>query len=1071
MTGFRHFSIHFLTIIGFSLTTLFAKDFGGIERPNRGVNFKKTFAAEDPLVERAVGFLDKGKFKISVGNWGLLTGTGYSPEGLWGPYQYLPVISLVFGVPGKDREGNPYPWAIGRKTVYDFEEQDYVDRGSDTTYWGPTVSEAWMDRTFNLDHTDWESVKEHSINLHGDATAGQFYGDNWTFPDDQFPVMATSDIIESWPLRVDSLGDEIRTWPGPWATDTTGKELTGTFVSDQDIYFEFDDRMATRDIDPNQGYPMGIHSLVSAYSYGSSVAEDIIFFNMRLVNESEYQYERAFGGFYFDADSYHRTAAGSYSGRTNDDDMMGFNTEWDYAYIYDFDDDSEGATNLAWVGLKLLDTPLATEPVDIDNDGIPDIQIGEELGLTDWHYFDWYVRPGARDESPSGPFTGDFETPVAEDKEAIQYKLMAGDTSSTDSNIPDHAYNLFHYFFPDPAGNLNPHFDSFARLKAENPDGLDCVFIMSSGPFTFSPGDTIPFSFAVIAGQDSTDLVANAEIAQLMYDNFYRGPTPPQAPNVSVLEGFQKVNLFWDDVSINSRDALTEIKDFEGFRIYKSTDNGLSWGEERIDDSTRTSYFVPMAEYDLDNKIKGHDPTAPHRFLGNNSGLVFQYEDTDVQNGVEYLYAVCAFDWGFIPGDPVRDSTDGKFQYQLASLENFLSSSDLQPHIVRAIPHAPPSNVRQDSVIITEIDTTKGNGKFDITVVDTKQLTNDEYFILFHGDPDLGNTNFDLINNSKGDTLLKNSTQFIVIDPGAQFETIPPRIDGLEWVIRSATRTEVNREEIEWVNSQCDYQVTTNFFTVSNRPVVDYYVVFRGGDASPVYARRPVLDTTDVVFTVPFEVWNKKTIDGNNQFQPRKAKLMAFPDNSPFGEWNSGDRFLLHEDQLIDRPLDEIERTIYLTFTWSDTPYVDPERPNVILPANIPWAVGDSLVIPVFNPFQEGDGYIVETSGIYQIEEPQQEDISKVRVVPNPYIVSAAWEFDEFSRKIQFQNLPSRCTIYIFNIAGELVQTLYHDDLFDGSEDWNLWTSNRQEVAPGLYIWVVETPDGKKDKGKFSIIR
>ncbi|HIE79870.1 MAG TPA: hypothetical protein EYQ03_04275, partial [Nitrospinaceae bacterium] len=34
------------------------------------------------------------------------------------------------------------------------------------------------------------------------------------------------------------------------------------------------------------------------------------------------------------------------------------------------------------------------EPVDLDGDGSPDIYPGSKLKMTDWHWFDWYNRPG-----------------------------------------------------------------------------------------------------------------------------------------------------------------------------------------------------------------------------------------------------------------------------------------------------------------------------------------------------------------------------------------------------------------------------------------------------------------------------------------------------------------------------------------------------------------------------------------------------------------------------------------------------------------------------------------------------
>ena len=45
-----------------------------------------------------------------------------------------------------------------------------------------------------------------------------------------------------------------------------------------------------------------------------------------------------------------------------------------------------------------------------------------------------------------------------------------------------------------------------------------------------------------------------------------------------------------------------------------------------------------------------------------------------------------------------------------------------------------------------------------------------------------------------------------------------------------------------------------------------------------------------------------------------------------------------------------------------------------------------------------------------------------------------------------------------------------HDNLFDGYEVWDLRSYNNQEVAPGLYIYVVESGNAKKID-KFAIIR
>jgi hypothetical protein len=96
--------------------------------------------------------------------------------------------------------------------------------------------------------------------------------------------------------------------------------------------------------------------------------------------------------------------------------------------------------------------------------------------------------------------------------------------------------------------------------------------------------------------------------------------------------------------------------------------------------------------------------------------------------------------------------------------------------------------------------------------------------------------------------------------------------------------------------------------------------------------------------------------------------------------------------------------------------------------------------------------------------------LSRIRVVPNPYIGAAKWEQVVNARKLQFTFLPAECTISIYTVRGELVQTLRHDNK-TGSEDWNLTNQSGVEVAFGLYIYVVETPDGNKVNGKFAIIK
>ncbi len=106
-----------------------------------------------------------------------------------------------------------------------------------------------------------------------------------------------------------------------------------------------------------------------------------------------------------------------------------------------------------------------------------------------------------------------------------------------------------------------------------------------------------------------------------------------------------------------------------------------------------------------------------------------------------------------------------------------------------------------------------------------------------------------------------------------------------------------------------------------------------------------------------------------------------------------------------------------------------------------------------------------------------EENMDKIRTVPNPYIVSAQWDrnrlgntvFGEPIRNMAFTNLPSPCTIKIYTVDGDLVNTLTHDGV-NGRYEWNLLTSERRPVVSGVYFYHVESDVGEKT-GRFAIIR
>jgi hypothetical protein len=98
-------------------------------------------------------------------------------------------------------------------------------------------------------------------------------------------------------------------------------------------------------------------------------------------------------------------------------------------------------------------------------------------------------------------------------------------------------------------------------------------------------------------------------------------------------------------------------------------------------------------------------------------------------------------------------------------------------------------------------------------------------------------------------------------------------------------------------------------------------------------------------------------------------------------------------------------------------------------------------------------------------------------VVPNPYVGSASFEAERFTvssrneRRLEFRSLPANCTIRIYTVRGELVQTLHHDGSNDGYVAWDLRTKDNLDIAPGLYIFHIDGNDAGTHIGKFAIIK
>jgi hypothetical protein len=138
----------------------------------------------------------------------------------------------------------------------------------------------------------------------------------------------------------------------------------------------------------------------------------------------------------------------------------------------------------------------------------------------------------------------------------------------------------------------------------------------------------------------------------------------------------------------------------------------------------------------------------------------------------------------------------------------------------------------------------------------------------------------------------------------------------------------------------------------------------------------------------------------------------------------------------------------------------------------------DVLLVQIKTPFRSGDEYHFTTKAANIDRETVVSELDQIAVVPNPYVAAARWEPPRLyasgrgERRVFFIHLPQICTIRIYTISGDHVQTLEHNSqMLDGAESWDLRSKDGLDIAPGIYIFHVDAPDIGEIMGRFAIVK
>jgi hypothetical protein len=194
-------------------------------------------------------------------------------------------------------------------------------------------------------------------------------------------------------------------------------------------------------------------------------------------------------------------------------------------------------------------------------------------------------------------------------------------------------------------------YDSIEYPYGQTPEGwgLYATSVMNSGTFTLEPGETDTLTICTVMGLNLLDLTRNADRAADLFNSGFQVAEPPVQPKVSIEAGDKVITLTWGQESENS-------VGFEGYRLYRSKDNGATWGDFVVSDATGVPQsFVPYAQWDLKNGITGQSthPDGSWLWLGNDTGMPetneagqYVFRDPDVLNGINYRYYIAAYNTG-----------------------------------------------------------------------------------------------------------------------------------------------------------------------------------------------------------------------------------------------------------------------------------------------------------------------------------------------------------------------------------------------------------------------------------------
>ncbi|MGQ9678452.1 MAG: hypothetical protein ACUVUD_04140 [bacterium] len=827
--------------------------------------------------------------------------------------------------------------------------------------------------------------------------------------------------------------DRIFMYPNDWPPSPRSRWETGDPRMDsilipyevfslQDMWCVYSDAAPENHIAPGKPLNIDVYQVVYAWNYPSN--QDIFFILYYVRNSGTDTLKRCFIGAVMDPDIGNAT-----------DDMVGFilndsipGAGWVKNVGYAGDNDNSESPGSTWDGgtpgvfaYKFLDSPKR-DSITSSGDTVK-----VPLGMTAFK-----------------KFTIDID-PVTD---PAQYLTMAGYDYRTG------VYSAFDSVDVTPA---------------------DKRFIQCSGPFDLAPGQVERLVIAAIAApfggpnqpwadrpKDSlVHLAQVANAAQFIFDQGWLLPGPPPSPNITLVPGDKQVRIVWDDLPERRPDRYWEKVasqpgpgydpmyrgyDFQGYVIYKSRD-GANWkilGQCDLVDSITFSY-PPGGDSALADSLW---------INATDNGVYYTLLDKDVINGFKYYYCVTAYDWNYITRE--KDSLGNPISWDTLILRSGIVAN------FSAIPRWDPVNYMspQTQVVRVTGDSTNPALACSSTVVVPFNVKSDVYEIRFLGPQWTGSSakalySYYVVNTSNNDSLVVDTTSFnyTLASSPATVSIQVPVFNGL--AVKMVMKMKIPTVPFDEVRVESG-SYPAESLKIGSAPSQAYWA-FRGSDYriewvnNDGYLTARVYDVTNGGIELPF---SKFTTTGTG---PQNANGWCFV------------------DRAFRNPTDTLKGTVASIYIGGG--YLGLKQSSDSLRGLLS-LINDGDRWTVVGHRAEGAApfyNVLRVSATPGYADTTTKQTLTVKVVPNPYIVFNGWEKTSEQRVIKFTHLPNTCTIRIFTTAGDLLKVIEHKDtkksLFDegGTATWDLVNDYGQLIAPGVYIFYVESPVGEYT-GKFMVI-